>query len=382
MAIVDVSTKLEVLGQPFLSKLAYARNVWDMQIFNGRLYLGHGNASNTAPASNAGPIPVVYYDPTTSSFITQTVITTTGAKQALDEEQLDLFKILNSVLYVPGNDGRGDTGDFGNHYSFNSGADMWTKFRTIPKGIHVYDMAYFEGKLYAAIAASAANGGSTPDIMVSTDNGVTWTKVGSINIFGPMRAYTLFEFKGKLYGSNGIPPVTNNWSDEANLLSISGGVASTVVVNGGNMFPGIVKSALNYIKLVRSQVVLNKLIYIAGEIYNDHQWLPLGLFVATDINNAVKVTLPNVSALPMDILVRGNLVYVLAHVKNADNTYTNYIYKTNDLSTWGEVLEFKHATFARSFEELNGDFYFGLGCHIDVVPESTGTILRAKFTSY
>lgn len=389
MAIVDVTANLEVLGQPFLSKLAYARNVWDMQVFNGRVYLGHGNASNAAPASNSGPIPIVYYDPVTNNFITQTIVTTTGEKQYIDDEQLDIYKILNNVLYTPGNDAHApDDWTYGNHYRHEIAADKWTKFRTIPKGVHVYDLAYFNGKLYAAIAYTANGSTTTPDIWVSADDGATWSKVGSINIFGVMRAYTLFEFNGKLYGSNAIPPFTNNkWSDEANLLSIdSTGASSTVLVNGSKMFPGITKNyaSLNFFRLVRTQVVLNKLVYIAGELYNDNQWVPQGLFVATDINgaNTVKVTLPNPNALPMDILVRGNLVYVLAYVKNADSTYTSYIYKTNNLTTWGEVLEFKHATFARSFEELNGDFYFGLGCYTDVIPESTGTILRAKFTSY
>ncbi|OHB62888.1 MAG: hypothetical protein A2Y76_06450 [Planctomycetes bacterium RBG_13_60_9] len=43
-------------------------------------------------------------------------------------------------------------------------------------------------------------------------------------------------------------------------------------------------------------------------------------------------------------------------------------------------------TFARSFEILNGDFYFGLGCRVDPsrpwdrkpLPPATGDILRVK----
>lgn len=54
-AAVDVSSSIAVLGSPF-KKAAYARNVWDMQLFGGKIYLGHGNSSNNAPSPNAGPV--------------------------------------------------------------------------------------------------------------------------------------------------------------------------------------------------------------------------------------------------------------------------------------------------------------------------------------
>ncbi|WP_340021396.1 hypothetical protein MHI24_20575 [Paenibacillus sp. FSL K6-1096] len=52
-AAPDVSSSITVLGSPF-QKAAYARNVWDMQLFGGKIYLGHGNSSNYAPSPNAG----------------------------------------------------------------------------------------------------------------------------------------------------------------------------------------------------------------------------------------------------------------------------------------------------------------------------------------
>lgn len=55
LAAVDVSSSITVLGSPF-KKAAYARNVWDMQLFGGKIYLGHGNSSNNAPSPNAGPV--------------------------------------------------------------------------------------------------------------------------------------------------------------------------------------------------------------------------------------------------------------------------------------------------------------------------------------
>ena len=59
---------------------------------------------------------------------------------------------------------------------------------------------------------------------------------------------------------------------------------------------------------------------------------------------------------------------------------------TNDLQNWQTILEFSSPTFARSFEILNGDFYFGLGGEIldsfdlqeEEVSSKTGELLRVK----
>jgi len=56
----DVTNRIKLLGNPF-TKSTYAKNVWDMQVFNGSIYLGHGNSSNYAPAANAGPIDVILF---------------------------------------------------------------------------------------------------------------------------------------------------------------------------------------------------------------------------------------------------------------------------------------------------------------------------------
>ncbi|MFD0697805.1 hypothetical protein ACFQZT_27410 [Paenibacillus sp. GCM10027628] len=383
----DVTSRVEVLGNPF-SKSAYARNVWDMQVFDGKIYLGHGNSSNDGPSPNAGPIPIYYYNPTTNKFETQDVVSSsakkTGTKKYVDEEQIDTFKVLNGKLYIPGNDAHGEGWEFGNYYKLDNG--KWIKYRNIPNGIHVYDMAYFNGNLYAAIGTD-----TSPDVLMSQDDGITWSKIGSVDKFGPTRAYTLFEFKKKLYAVSALLPKNNNWSDETKILCIQGcaseGIAKQetrqTTVFGSEMLPGISKNATKvppYVRMVRTTVIDNKLLYIAGEIVNDQHWIPQSLFVATDINDARSVAFPNPKALPMDLLVRGDTVFALAYVETSPGQYTNIVYKANssDLVNWTELFSFKQNTFARSFEELNGDFYFGMGSNDNNPSELTGTILRVK----
>ena len=59
----DVTSSIQKIGNPFLDKSVYGRNVWDMQLFNGRIYMGHGDTN-----SNVGPIPIWSYQPLSKGF--------------------------------------------------------------------------------------------------------------------------------------------------------------------------------------------------------------------------------------------------------------------------------------------------------------------------
>ena len=66
-ALNDVTPSIERIGNPFSARfptpdLYYARNVWDMEVYDDRLYLGHGNSNNDGPAPNAGPVEIWSYN--------------------------------------------------------------------------------------------------------------------------------------------------------------------------------------------------------------------------------------------------------------------------------------------------------------------------------
>lgn len=384
----DVTSQLKTLGQPF-SKSTYARNVWDMQIFNNRIYLGHGNSSNSSPSSNAGPVPIIYYDPSAGNFVTEDIKRYNSTTQqyeivnAVDEEQIDIYRVLNGKLYIPGHDSR-ESWTYGNFYVMDN--NIWEKFRTIPKGVHVFDMAYFKDKLFAGLGSSS----NTADVLMSEDNGNTWGLVDSI--LSAARVYSLFEFKDKLYAVYGLNPSNVSkgvgyYSDSSKILCVeedSEGAIKTsdLTVYGRWIIPGLEEDEYIPMKMIRANEVNNYLLFIAGQVNNDQQWLPKGLFISTSMTSSRKISLPKVNALPMDILVRGNTIYVLAHVKLSNTLYTNIVYKSEDLYTWSELFKFNSDTFARSFEELNGDFYFGLGCNTDYLPASTGRILMVEKSAY
>jgi hypothetical protein len=356
-----------------------------MQVFDNRIYFGHGNSSNNYPSTNAGPIPLVYYDPKAGQFVTQSGMFGATPKTSLDDEQIDLIKVFNGKLVVPGHDSRAPDGfDQGNWYDLASGAATWTKHRNISLAIHTFDMAYFNGRMFAAVSRSVpwTEGDWTTsgvEVMMSADNGTTWTKLGTIqNDSYINRCYTFFELGGFLYATQEY--YSPLWDNNAFIARIDSGFTFTqVAINTSNLFPSVSFDANDPdMKIYKPVNFLGKAVYLAGFTYNDQQMLPKAIVALDSLTSSFKVTLPSAAAIPMDLLLRGNDLYALAYIREGLARYKIIVYKTSDLINWAEVVSFYHETFARSFEELNGDLYLGLGCNTEYLPGSTGTILRVK----
>lgn len=207
----DITSQVVILGNPF-TKSTFAKNVWDMQLYNGRIYLGSGDCGN-----NAGATPVIYYDSAANKFITQFTVS---------EEQIDIYKVLNGKLYIPGTDST-ESWDFGNFYTLEN--DQWTKFRTIPNANHVWDMAYFNGQLYAATGTTKPGKG---EVLASKDLGKTWaSQVPQNKRFYAINdwATSLLELDNKLYatGTLVIPSVST--------ISVFGKFSNLLVTGGPSM---------------------------------------------------------------------------------------------------------------------------------------------------
>ncbi|HWP97011.1 MAG TPA: hypothetical protein VN426_09170 [Syntrophomonadaceae bacterium] len=344
----------------------YARNVWDMQLFDGKVYLGYGDA-----VSDAGPIPIIYYDPQSGKFVNQFTV---------DEEQVDVYRIMDGKLSIPGTDAT-ESWSYGNFYTLNNG--NWDKHRTIPITSHVYDIAFFKGKIYAAVESQSHDASLPADIALtaSGDGGMTWTsqmpKDSSFFTCGGCVGRTLFEFNGKLYCVGTLTPGYNTDSNNKVLVVDD---TKTSIQKMANMLPGA-KELYSH-RILRPTTVSSTLLYLGVIRCNGCQWEPDGLFRATDLDRASKVMLPESQALPTDILVRGTTAYVLAYVPQANKKFVNIVYKSDDLNTWTELFRFTGDAFARSFEEVNGDFYFGLGCDTSIKPASTGSILKVSKNAY
>ncbi|MFN0070212.1 MAG: hypothetical protein ACKVVP_01820, partial [Chloroflexota bacterium] len=352
--IPDVTVQTVLLGTPFSSQCHYARNVWDMQSFAGKLYLGSGNSGNN-PCGNAGPIGIVAYDPTTSSFATEYTAAT---------EQIDRFVVLNGQLVIPSHDPRGPD----ELAIFRKGAVSWTKQTgSAPSTVvHTYDLANFAGSLFAGV------GGVYASVFISSDGGATW-QAGNSSVLD--RGYALFQLGGKLYLAEDFGTFS---TVTPALYEYSGGTTFTALpgIQFAQMFPAASTSGILSGKLQRATNYLSQLVYIGASTVNDHQGDPMGLYTMASIGAATRISLPN-GAKPYDILVGSDgALYVLGSVANGDGTYRNSVTRTADLTTWTEQFYFTTSTFARSFEYLNAAWYFGLGQDHTTSITAAGSILR------
>lgn len=112
-----------------------ARVAWDMAVYDGRLYVGCGNFG-----SNTGPTPVL------SCPVEDAGNWTTEAM--LLDEQVVRFVNINGKFLIPGCDpqGRPQKG-----YYYELTQEGWQTYARLPHGLHNFDLAWFQGRMYAAI---------------------------------------------------------------------------------------------------------------------------------------------------------------------------------------------------------------------------------------
>lgn len=149
----------ERLGNPFLNKPVYSRNVWDLTVFDGKLWLGHGDsAANTGSRKDVNGQrlgTVVWHYTLDGGFATTPVDGARSALGGVDEEQVDRFVITGGKMYIPGHDPiSSDDWSRGNYYVYDADAGRFAKRRELPDGVHAYDMIEVDGNLYAALGSA------------------------------------------------------------------------------------------------------------------------------------------------------------------------------------------------------------------------------------
>ncbi|MGD8778395.1 MAG: hypothetical protein PVH88_05480 [Ignavibacteria bacterium] len=382
----EPTVKIEVLGDPLLSRydtgeLIYARNVWDLQLYKNKIYIGTGNSSNIGPAVNSGPVPLFSYDLQNGVFKEEFTV---------DDDQIDMIVLFGDSIYIPGHDPK-ESWELGNYYKIENGE--WKKVRNIPGGIHNYSMVIYKDRMFAGLGLTITE--KSYAVVVSSDRGKSWERKTLENCF---RIYSFLIVDDVLYAigimpSEGFRAHVKSKRDVrlANGIyqydSEKGVFITRDDLSYKVLFPDTAIDTSLSKKIVRPTSVDNKSIYIGAYIHNDHQNIPIGLYVAEKLDGNVekvsKVELPE-GYLPWDIIHRSDMTYVLLNKKINEEKYTTMVYASNDLERWERVLEFNYTTFSRSFETMNNEYYFGLGCEIQNPQEwsekelrkETGTILK------
>ncbi len=141
---------------------------------------------------NTGPTDILSYDPKTGAF---------SREFPCDEEMVERYRALDGRLAIPGMDAT-ESWEWGNLYVKEAAG--WTKHRTLPKAVHVLDLASHDGAWYAATATSPderSGIGTTGEVFRSDDAGKGWRSVLRVDAPRPLhtRVQHLVPFQGRLY---------------------------------------------------------------------------------------------------------------------------------------------------------------------------------------
>lgn len=330
----------EVVGDPLGSwradpAEAFARNLWDLRAYDGRLYLGYGDA-----IVNTGPTDVIAYDPARRDFVHETV---------LPEEAISRYRVLGYDLYVPGTDAVGSPD--GALYVRNG-----VGWRTIalPGVVHATDVALTGNGLCVSLQDREVGGA----VRCSRDGGMTWT---SIPTHG-WRAVSLFTLGGALYASShgsGVQWIHDGRAEPVHFV-IPGAPAGTLVGTPTACGAGVVFIAKRIEYGERSASI---------EIY--------GAYRASRRADAdLEVTRIEVAGIPADVFADDHACYVLTNQQLADGRFEAAIYRSRDGDRWDREVTVELDALARSAERMAGSYYLGLGCDTGRCNSLAGTLIR------
>lgn len=121
---------------------------------------------------------------------------TFALETVLDEQGVVDMLTVGYDLIVPGLDPMDDW-TLGNFYRKSGGA--WAKIRTMPNVLHTFGMAYDGTYLYAAVGAHTGDNRTwTAQVLRSADSGQTWPQISTL---GTYRCYHVKSWNSKIFAS-------------------------------------------------------------------------------------------------------------------------------------------------------------------------------------
>ena len=334
------------MGCPFVDcySNSLAKTPWDMIIFDNQLFVGSGNYNQ-----NCGPAQIACYDLATNELKLSSV----------PDEEINKFAIINETLIAPGIDPMQDWA-YGNYYIFQN--NSWKTVRSIPYGIHTFQIIEFDNKLFAALGTEI---GHFP-ISVSENNGKSFVevKVTKNNCPSP----TLDSFNDRIY---------NMFVIDSKLFAVkfSGGAYEVFMFNDGQF--DYITQWIYDIVIPNTDPFVNKSGFIASITYNNTYYFSTGYLFKTQGVKNIKHIAFNDNKYIIDLYENNGHLFALAIKENSNKSYTSAIYKINDNST--ELLfEVTESNYAISFAVNNENFYLGFG-YCDANVDRTGKIIKYTY---
>lgn len=332
------------------------RCAWDIEYYNGALYVGSGDYD-----LNRGPVRMVHYDFAAGEWVTD---------DYFGDEQIERFYIFNDILYAPGCDSRGSW-EFGNYFTCDK-TGKWVMNRTLPNGVHNFDLVMFEGKLFAGLGVEEGNS----PIVVTTDE-QTWEQVPLLKDGKPretyggavIRVYDFFVLDNTLYAYFYL----NSDTQKAREI---------YRYDGENfVYHSNMTKTMSFAKRVKF-AHFNAKIEFKGD-----QYISTGsLYKTADMITAEYINLGSEVEVA-DIRVIGDAMYLLCNEmfvdEKGDAGFRISVRKTEDGKVFSKLFDFEYPVRALSFTYNDGTFYFGMGNGVttDNCYEKNGMILAVEFTA-
>lgn len=319
---------------------------WDLEIYDEKLYIGAGDYDE-----NTGPVYSMCFDIEQEEWLDVGV---------LRDEQISRFCQINGKLIAVGTDPMDDW-SLGNYYVL--GDDGWETVRSIPNGIHNFDMIEFDGKIFCALGVDEgyspivfSEDGQNFEPMVMQKDGENISTVGK----SYTRVYDFLEFEKGLYA---FYSYTENGERHIELYKYN--AESKIFEFFSEVSDKLERLKISY-DLIRAKV------FFEGKAY-----ISMGnLYCTEDMTGFEKIDIGERNAV-CDLYLDGDKLYALIGSVNENGKYDISVceIKNGDLV---ECFSFEYDSPPMSIAAHNGVCYIGIGNYARH-SEKNGMVLSVIF---
>lgn len=434
----DITNILDDLGnKPAESgKPEASRNVWDLQTFDGKVFIGLGST-----VRDTGPQPIWAFDHTSKRW-------GDAPEAVIDQEAIELYRVLDGELYIPAADPKGEIGDRSKFYRREADGS-WTHFVSTAgfNTAHIRDLVVHDdwvigvgnsrrphdllraraGSVALPLKAARSTRGGEHELplfraaitlLPPAEGGIRVDAASSQRNRIANWFFAVFYLHDGLYASTrwlgwapDHPEPTGLHGDNPvhppqvppfpALVRWNADIEEWVAPEPGSVDRLVPASPERDTQLTlrpHKPVLFGELWFaplrsygLGGSAYHDAYNQSADFVVKPAGGPGRRVTLPDSDALGESVLVHEDRLYVLANARQADGDYRVIVYALAredatderldgdtglETAAWREVLSFRDANLARSFARIDDTWYFGLGFATGDPPGRAGTLLR------
>ena len=421
----DLTSTVALLGNPTEGSNLSGRNqsVWDLQFFDGRIYMGSGNTT-----TNPGTNKLWSYNPDGLDFTSEL----TAASEAIE-----VFRVYDGRIYIPASDPT--SGDSLKYYYRDVGAP-WQAVSSTPALAHVRDVIPVSGGKLLGVG-NARTPESVSGAVTSSLEGAGMKQVGISAGDGNVQYtdnffYSVIKYKNTVITTNGyfgyqlheefIPGpnfgVNGNYTDYSFGFSLEGiGSYNTATekieidrrvdftdsdnfLSNRDFLPATIPSFsapsaggedfLYFFRIAGHGVVDSRIVYalraysLSDPQYTTDYMNGHGLYVKTKLQGRPQLIVfpgkPN--AIGEDVIILDNTdFYAVGNECLSNGTFEVSVHRSatpENLLSWESIFTFNSPARVKSIEYSRNRFYFGLGFDSGDTPANATASGRLLAVSY